>query len=523
MSTSEDKQAPQSPETQAPTTPEPAPGTENRAQAAGPAPAGEAGHPVEAAAEEAAEAKDGSAAPAADQTPAPAPEEASAPAPTPEQAPAAPQRPAAESRASEPAAPEGQPTDQPAPEAAAPSEPPAGPGAVWYTSPQAAAWYAGSTGNVPAPEPAPRPGRTFRTRHLVAACAGAALLAGVVGGVAGSLASGVEATIGLRSTAFAGDAGPQGAGPVPHVAAEALRSTVTIQSDRPGVQAVGTGFFFDHSGHILTNAHVVDPEGRPATKLTVTFSDGRTCRASVVGAAKGYDIAVIRLDGKHRTPPPLTLGNSDRAVIGEPVVAAGAPFDLPGTVTSGILSALNRPVTTQNGSATAYLNALQTDAPINPGNSGGPLIDEAGHVLGVNSAITGVTSPDGGPAGSVGLGFAIPINQAKWVAEGIIEHGAAEYAQLGFRVNPHYTGTGVQISDAKDGGPDVVAGGAADRAGLRPGDVITAIDGRTVANAPALMSAVWSHRPHEKAVVQYVREGRTHTVMVVLGARMTQA
>ncbi|MCY0931627.1 trypsin-like peptidase domain-containing protein [Streptomyces sp. H27-H1] len=356
---------------------------------------------------------------------------------------------------------------------------------------------------------------------------GVALLAGAVGGLIGSRAPGLGTTVVFRSTGQTmtlGTAGPQAAGPVPGVAAEALRSTVTIEVNRPGVRAVGTGFFFDSAGHVLTNAHVVAPDGK-AGKLTVTFADGSSSPASVVGVATGYDIAVVKLDGPHRPGAPLPLGDSNGAVVGEPVVAAGAPFDLAGTITSGILSAVDRPVTTRNGTAAAYLNALQTDAPINPGNSGGPLLDDAGRVIGVNSAISTAATPEGAEPGNVGLGFAIPVNQAKWVAESILEHGKAQYAQLGFTVSGKYDGKGVQImpEPSKEASRSLVLGGPAEKAGLRPGDVITGLDGRAIANGPALMSAVWSHHPHDRAEVQFVRDGRTRSVTVVLGERSGDA
>ncbi|MEV7417072.1 trypsin-like peptidase domain-containing protein [Streptomyces sp. NPDC089919] len=368
-----------------------------------------------------------------------------------------------------------------------------------------------------APPHRPAVKREFRIRHLAAAGAGIALCAGAVGGLAGSWSQGVQASLPLGSLSFGA---PHAADPVPGVAAEALRSTVTIEATRPGTHSVGTGFFFDSAGRILTNAHVVDPDGKPAT-LTVTFSDGTTAPATTVGVAKGYDIAVIKIDGHHRTPRPLALGDSNRVRIGQPVIAAGAPFDLEGTVTSGILSAVDRPVTTQNGPSVTYLNALQTDAPINPGNSGGPLLDESGRVIGMNSAISAAAEPGGGPTGSVGLGFAIPVDQAKWVADELVAHGTAPYAQLGFLVNEDFDGKGVQIrpKPPKDGTPVLTAGGPAAEAGLQPGDVVTGLDGQVVTNGPALMSAVWSHRPHEKVELRYLRDGRPHTATVVLGER----
>ncbi|MGP3690516.1 S1C family serine protease [Streptomyces sp. IBSNAI002] len=347
------------------------------------------------------------------------------------------------------------------------------------------------------------------------------MLVGAAGGAAGALAAGAGASVEVRSVgpeAAARSGNGQDAGPVPGVAAAALRSTVTIDATRPGVHMVGTGFFFDSAGHILTNAHVVDPQGKPA-KLTVTFADGSSSPAAVVGAAPGYDIAVVKLVGSHRPSVPLALGNSDDAVVGDPVVAVGAPFDLSGTVTSGILSALDRPVVTQNGTATAFLNALQTDAPINPGNSGGPLLDDAGQVIGINSAISAATSLEGGPASSVGLGFAIPIDQAKWVADSLVEHGTAHYAQLGLKVNNGFRGDGVQImpESAKDTAAAITSGGPADKAGLHPGDLITAFDGRPVDSVPALIAAVWAHHPGDRTAITYERDGHTRTTTLVLG------
>lgn len=188
------------------------------------------------------------------------------------------------------------------------------------------------------------------------------------------------------------------------VAAEALKGTVTIAVDSGTSKSTGTGFLFDTHGHILTNAHVVEPAGGKA-QLRVKFSDGESYSAQVVGVAKGYDIAVVKLDKSPKNmPSPLPLGNSDAMAVGDPVIAAGAPFDLEGTVTSGIISAINRPVAV-GGEALghAYISALQTDAAINPGNSGGPLLDAGGGVVGVNSAIRSAGHSAGSP-GSVGLG-----------------------------------------------------------------------------------------------------------------------
>ncbi|MFL6270213.1 MAG: S1C family serine protease, partial [Actinomycetes bacterium] len=297
--------------------------------------------------------------------------------------------------------------------------------------------------------------------------------------------------------------------------------TVTIKAEGSTESGTGTGFVFDTEGHILTNNHVVAPAANGG-KLTVKFADGSAYGASVLGRAEGYDVAVVKLDNPPREKlNPLPLGDSDKVNVGDATIAIGAPYGLESTVTTGIVSAKDRPVASgdETGAQASYMNALQTDASINPGNSGGPLLDATGAVIGINSAIQSNTSGSG-RAGSIGLGFAIPINQAKWVASTLIETKTPVYAILGVLRNDDYKGDGAQIqSNAVQGQPAVTPNGPADKAGLKPGDVITKLGGSPIENGPALVSKIWTHKPGDTVDVEYTRDGKTATTKVTLGER----
>ncbi|OKJ16784.1 S1C family serine protease [Kitasatospora sp. CB01950] len=364
---------------------------------------------------------------------------------------------------------------------------------------------------------------------LVALVAAVALVAGLAGGAIGASVSGKDSghsagasrnstTVTVGNTHQNLDRAPES---VAGIAAKALPSTVTIKASGSSESGTGTGFVFDTEGHILTNNHVVAPAAKGG-KLSVKFSDGSSYSASVVGHADGYDVAVIRLDN----PPkdklvPLPLGDSDKVAIGDATIAIGAPYGLEGTVTTGIISAKDRPVASgdETGAQASYMNALQTDASINPGNSGGPLLDGSGSVIGINSAIQSNTSGSG-RAGSIGLGFAIPINQAKWVAQTLIKDGTPVYAILGVLRNDDYRGDGAQIATApvRDT-PAVTPGGPADQAGLKAGDVITKLGGISIDSGPTLVSEIWTHKPGEKVEVEYTRDGKAAKTTVTLGER----
>ncbi|MGW3204561.1 trypsin-like peptidase domain-containing protein [Streptomyces sp. NPDC001135] len=307
------------------------------------------------------------------------------------------------------------------------------------------------------------------------------------------------------------------------IAALALPSVVTLHVTGTDQADTGTGFVLDTQGHILTNNHVVAPAGSGGA-ITVTFSSGDAVKAKVVGRDSGYDLAVVQVHGVHGLTP-LPLGNSDDVRVGDPVVAIGAPFDLANTVTSGIISAKERPITAGgekgDGSDVSYVDALQTDAPINPGNSGGPLLDARAQVIGINSAIRSADSgseSDGGQAGSIGLGFAIPVNQAKRVAEELIHNGRATHPVIGVTLDMAYTGDGARIdSKSAGGGPAVTRGGPGDRAGLKPGDLITEVDGQRVHTAEELIVKIRTHRPGDRLRLTVRRDGTDRQVPLRLG------
>ncbi|MEU9988373.1 trypsin-like peptidase domain-containing protein [Streptomyces sp. NPDC048045] len=318
---------------------------------------------------------------------------------------------------------------------------------------------------------------------------------------------------------------PAGRGPdsVAGIAARALPSVVTLHVRGADEAGTGTGFVLDTRGHILTNNHVVQPAASGG-EISVTFSSGDTAKAKVIGRDSGYDLAVVQVSGV-RGLTPMPLGNSDDVRVGDPVVAIGAPFDLANTVTSGIISAKERPITAGgekgDGSDVSYVDALQTDAPINPGNSGGPLLDSRAQVIGINSAIRSAdaeSDSEDGQAGSIGLGFAIPINQARRVAEELINTGRATHPVIGVTLDMGYTGDGARIdTKAGDGGPAVLKGGAGERAGLRAGDVITEVDGQRVHSAEELIVKIRAHRPGDRLRLT-VEHGADREVSLVLGA-----
>ncbi|MEV6117879.1 trypsin-like peptidase domain-containing protein [Streptomyces sp. NPDC052109] len=319
---------------------------------------------------------------------------------------------------------------------------------------------------------------------------------------------------------------PAGRAPdsVAGIAARALPSVVTLHVTGTDQADTGTGFVLDTQGHILTNNHVVAPAGSDGS-ISVTFSSGDTVKATVVGHDSGYDLAVVQVHGVHGLTP-LPLGNSDDVRVGDPVVAIGAPFDLANTVTSGIISAKERPITAGgekgDGSDVSYVDALQTDAPINPGNSGGPLLDSRAQVIGINSAIRsadGGSDSDSGQAGSIGLGFAIPVNQAKRVAEELINDGRATHPVMGVTLDMAYTGDGARIDGkSADGGPAVTRGGPGERAGLKAGDVITEVDGQRVHSAEELIVKIRAHRPGDRLRLTVRRDGTDRQVPLRLGA-----
>ncbi|MER6281015.1 MULTISPECIES: S1C family serine protease [Streptomyces] len=413
----------------------------------------------------------------------------------------------------------------PAPDGSWPPPPPSTPtygdgGAGGYGGAGGAGW--GASYQQPAPKP--RNGRG----GLVAAVLVAALVAGGLGGGLGyTLARDNDS--GGSTTVSASDSGAaqvkRAPGTIANVAARALPSTVTIEAESSnGEGGTGTGFVFDKQGHIVTNNHVV-ADAVDGGKLTATFPDGKKYDAEIVGHAQGYDVAVIKLKNAPSDLNPLALGNSDKVAVGDETIAIGAPFGLSNTVTTGIISAKDRPVASSDGSSSSkasYMSALQTDASINPGNSGGPLLDASGAVIGINSAIQSSSSGGfgSGQSGSIGLGFAIPINQAKYVAQQLIKTGKPVYAKIGASVSLEDSTDGAKITDQGAAGAAAVeTGGPADKAGLKPGDVITKLDDHVIDSGPTLIGEIWTHKPGDKVKITYKRGGQEHTVDLALGSR----
>ncbi|MEU9487026.1 trypsin-like peptidase domain-containing protein [Streptomyces decoyicus] len=370
-----------------------------------------------------------------------------------------------------------------------------------------------------------------RRRRRGLLVAGAVALALLAGGIGGGIGAYVERYGGINDIRLPqSDADGAGRRPdtVAGIARSALPGVVTIHVRGSAEQGTGTGFVLDRQGHILTNNHVVQPAGSGG-EISVTFSGGETAKAKVVGEDGGYDLAVIQVEGVTGLRP-LTLGNSDSVQVGDPVVAIGAPFDLANTVTSGIISAKQRPITAGgekgDGSDVSYVDALQTDAPINPGNSGGPLVDAKARVIGINSAIRAADSgsgPDGGgQGGSIGLGFAIPINQAKRVAEELINTGRATHPVIGVTLEMEYAGDGARVSEhSKSGKPPVIPGGPGAKAGIKAGDVITTVDGSPVHSGEELIVKIRSHRPGDTLALTLQRGGKERSVRLSLGSSST--
>ena len=300
------------------------------------------------------------------------------------------------------------------------------------------------------------------------------------------------------------------------IAAKVSPSVVEIDSTTSTGTDTGTGFFIESNGYIMTNNHVIEAAVLDKSKITVKLSNNREYTATVVGRDTSYDLAILKIDVTGA--PALVLGNSDNVQVGDPVIAIGSPLGLQGTVTSGIISAKNRPVTTSSDNTageSAFIDALQTDAAINPGNSGGPLVDATGAVIGVNSAIASLGNSISGQPGSIGLGFAIPINQAKKQADQLIKTGTSHYPIVGMSLDSNFAGPGAKIANISTA---ILAGGPAEKAGLKAGDIILAIDGQNIETANDLIVAIRAHSIGDSVTLKYQRGSVTKSVQLTLVA-----
>jgi len=364
------------------------------------------------------------------------------------------------------------------------------------------------------PTPSPKPSRTGAS--TAAAVLATALLAGGFGGAVGATVTArsdnATATATTTPTIVSGAAATTD---LEAVSARVLPSVVSIAFTGQAGSGTGSGVVLTQDGVILTNNHVV-AEAADGGSLTVTFHDGRTAPATIIGRDPGADVAVIRVKDVTGLVP-VQLGSSAGLKVGQQVVAIGSPLGLSGTVTSGIVSALDRPVVSgdSSGSSQSVLNAIQTDAAVNPGNSGGALVDTQGRLVGINSAIATLGASQGSQSGSIGLGFAIPIDQAKRIADELVANGTASRAVLGV-ASKDAQGTGAELTTVADGS-------AAAKAGLEAGDVVTRVGSTRIASSDALLATVRAQAPSSKVDVTFVRDGKTQTVSVTLGSASDQA
>ena len=345
----------------------------------------------------------------------------------------------------------------------------------------------------------------------VAVAVAAGLLSGAIGGAGGYLAaergranSGANISVTPQADA---DLSPRPNGSIAAVAKVVTPTVVSIGVVSQAGSGTGSGVVLRSDGYILTNNHVVESAASEGT-ITVTFTNGTTVPATIVGRDTSYDLAVIKVNKTGLTT--ASLGNSASVVVGDTAIAVGSPLGLESTVTSGIISALNRPVSAGGSGESSFINAIQTDAAINPGNSGGALVDAQGKLIGINSAIATLPSSSG-QTGSIGLGFAIPINQAKRIADELIATGKSTHPVIGVQVDFQYTGNGARLLSVANGGP-------ADKAGMKAGDVIVSVNGRKVNSPTELVVAIRSYTPGETVTFTLKDGSGTRDVSVTLGA-----
>ncbi|WP_162940040.1 S1C family serine protease [Gryllotalpicola protaetiae] len=384
--------------------------------------------------------------------------------------------------------PEPQPAGSPQPSAPTPAEPEGG-----------------------APQPPAKHPLGRRLRWTLIGTVVAALVLGAAGGAGTALAlHGTGAVSANASTASGCD--------TVHIARTVLPTVVTVSTvSASGASGVGSGEVIRANGYIVTNNHVIS-SAADGGEISVTFSNGATLPAELTGRDPRTDLAVLKVDA-NRSLPVLTFANSDRVVVGQPVVALGAPLGLSSTVTSGIVSALDRnvPVPSDGGTTTVLQGALQTDASINPGNSGGALVDCRGRLIGVNTAIATVPNEAGqGGGGSVGIGFAVPANLTALIATRIIRGEPLGHAYVGMQVAPVTTQSGQPVGLFVQA---VSSDGPAEAAGLQVGDIITHVQGHRATDLSSISALVSTAQPGDRVSVTYVRDGSSHDTTITLGTQ----
>ncbi|GAB3995722.1 S1C family serine protease [Nocardioides marmoraquaticus] len=386
-----------------------------------------------------------------------------------------------------------------------------------------------------APAPQPRPKRQLGRTGLVAAVLAGALVVGGAAGLGGAAAydalDGDGAGTSTQTTSGQFEATKTSVvedGTVESVASAVLPSVVKVNVVGSEGAGSGSGIVLSEDGEILTNNHVVEAASGDGA-ISVSFDDGTTARAEIVGTDPLVDIAVIKAEGVSDLTP-AAIGQSDDLEVGQSVVAVGSPFGLDATVTSGIVSALNRPVSVsasegegqqdpfgeqQQATQSTTYPAIQTDAAINPGNSGGPLVDMSGRVVGINSSIRSA-SDGSGQAGSIGLGFAIPIDEVLPIVNQIASGETPTHARLGVSVGEPET----SIDNPTPGAlvSAVEPGGSGDEAGLQEGDVITKVDDQVIDGPDSLVATVRGHRPGDDVTITYTRDGQSSTTTADLGS-----
>jgi len=375
------------------------------------------------------------------------------------------------------------------------------------------------------PEGSDLPGR-LRGWRLVAGVTGLALTCTLLGGIVGGFVAVNKVTGQTNPTYSLGSAPPPAPAsrPPSSVAGIAARDTPAVVMIKVnGNAGTGSGFVIS-GGYIVTDNHVVTLDGVVSNaSLRVYFSGGKSASGQVVGRDPYSDIAVLKIAGQTDLPA-LSLGNSASVEVGDPVIAIGSPLGLADTVTSGIISAVNRPVQpgASNGATPrVYFDAIQTDAPINPGNSGGPLVNARGQVIGVDAAIDtlGMDPITGAQGGSIGLGFAIPVDQARRVIVQLIRTGHAAHSVIGATLNQSFAGDGAQIETVGQRGiPAVAPGGPAARAGLLAGDIITALGRQPITTPYSLIDAIRSLAPGSTVRVSFIRHGHARQARITLGS-----